>query len=258
MGSSQLSVLSSSFLTFPLPPRETIRPSPVIAEIIPEAYDAEGRAVSRPFDRRRGVHPTLPMGRYVSQPLSVECKSIHDLWKFLSGCQAASDEELFGKQDYWQPPEEFEKRKAGDCEDFSLWTWRQLMAMGYDARFVFGSHGRYGTGHAWVMFFQDSKAFLVEPQYHRLGEKMPRLSTLSYGPSYSVAWDGKDLRYYAHKRPTMPLPWGRLLFLVPDWLFTWGWVWFNVILRLPFFVTKIWRRKRREIARTAPSARATK
>jgi hypothetical protein len=218
----------------------------MIAETIPEAYDAVGRRVTSPFERRRGVRPTLPMGRYVSQPLAVKCNTMSDLRKFLRSCRAAPDEELFGKRDYWQPPEEFERRKAGDCEDFSLWTWRQLMAMGYNARFVFGEHGRYGTGHAWVMFFKDDRCFLVEPQLAYLGERMPRLSTLSYKPEFSVAWNGKDLAYYAHKRPETPLHRGPLLRLVPEWLGTWGWVSFIVILRFPYVIRTIWRRARRK------------
>jgi predicted transglutaminase-like cysteine proteinase len=92
----------------------------MIAEIIPEAYDAVGRQVSQPFLRRKGPHPTFPMGRYVSQPLTVQCRNLEDVRQFLCSCRYVPDRELFGRQDYWQPPEEFEKRKAGDCEDFSL------------------------------------------------------------------------------------------------------------------------------------------
>lgn len=129
----------------------------MIAEIIPEAYEANGKQVSQPFHRRRGLHPTFPIGRYVSQSLTVHCKSLEEMRQFLCRCRAVSDEKLFGKRDYWQPPEEFEKRKAGDCEDFSFWTWRQLLVMGYDARIVFGRSGRYGIGHAWVTFFKEER-----------------------------------------------------------------------------------------------------
>jgi predicted transglutaminase-like cysteine proteinase len=114
----------------------------VIAEIIPEAYDALGRKVLRPDLRRKGVHPTFPVGRYVSQPLTVTCESILDIRKFLATCKAVSDKEQFGTEDYWQPPEHFEQTKKGDCDDFSLWNWRQFLALGYDARFVWGRHGR--------------------------------------------------------------------------------------------------------------------
>jgi hypothetical protein len=219
----------------------------MIAKVIAEAYDAAGRQVARPFDRRRGFHPTFPMGRYISHPLAIECATISELRKFLVGCRVVSDENLFGKRDYWQPPDEFEQRKAGDCEDFSLWTWRQLMAMGFDARFVAGEHGRYGTGHAWVMFFQDDECFLVEPQRRYLGERMPRLSTLSYKPEFSVAWDGNDLKYYAHKRPEAHPRWSLLLGLVPEWLTLWGWFWLKAIPRLPYAVVRnIWRRTQRK------------
>ena len=192
------------------------------------------------------------MGRYVSQPLTIQCKTLEDVRKFLRGCRVVSDKELFGKEDYWQPPEEFEKRKAGDCEDFSLWTWRQLLAMGLDARVVFGRAGRYGIGHAWVMFFQDGKCFLVEPQARYLGLRFPRLSTLKYEPRFSVAWNGEVMRYYAHKDdPEFHPQWKLLISLIPEWTRIWGWVWLRVVVRFPYFVgRKLWREVGRRSAKT--------
>lgn len=103
------------------------------------------------------------MGRYVSQPLTVKCASFQDVRDFLRRCKAVSDEEQFDQRDYWQPPEEFERTRKGDCDCFALWTWRQLLDMGYDARVVFGQHGRYDIGHAWVEFFRNGTCYLVEP-----------------------------------------------------------------------------------------------
>jgi len=162
------------------------------------------------------------MGRYLSQPLTVKCESIRDIRQFLAGCKYISDKDLFDKEEYWQPPEEFEQRKKGDCEDFAFWTWRQLFEMGYDVRLVFGRHGRYATGHAWVEYFSDGNCFLVEPLFCRIGGTFPRLNTLRYRPRFSVSWDGKTLRYFAHKerqsgptwRPLAPLVWEYLRFLV--------------------------------------------
>jgi len=205
----------------------------MIAEIIPEAYDAVGRQVSQPFLRRKGPHPTFPMGRYISQPLTVHCHTIEDVRKFLTGCRAVSDKELFGKEDYWQPPEDFEKRRKGDCEDFSLWTWRQMLALGVDARIVFGRHGRYGIGHAWVMSFEGGKCYLLEPQARMLGLRLPRLSTLSYEPKFSVSWDGKTLRYFAHQKPEEPLAWKQLLPLTSEYLVFWGLFWVKNCYRFP-------------------------
>jgi hypothetical protein len=215
----------------------------MMAEIIPEAYDAAGKQVSQPFIQRRHFHSTFPIGRYVSQPLTVRCKNCEDIRKFLRGCRSISDKKQFGKEDYWLPPEEFEKRKAGDCEDFSFWTWRQLLQMGLDARIVFGRHGRYGTGHAWTMFYQDGKCFLLEPQAGVLGLRLPRLSTLRYEPKYSIAWDGKVLRYYAHRNSKGSHPRISLLvLLVPEWIAIWGWYWINVLAWLPYTLPiALWR-----------------
>jgi len=190
----------------------------MIAEVIPEAYDAVGKQVSQPFSRRKGLHPTFPMGRYISQPLSIQCSTMGDVRNFLSSCRYVSDKELFDKIDYWQPPEDFEKRKKGDCEDFALWTWRQLLSMGYDARFVGGSAGRYGAGHAWVEYFQDGKCFLLEPLCCRVGYTMPRLSTMRYQPRISVSWDGKTLRYFSHKKPESQVGWKTLASLIPEYI----------------------------------------
>src|ERR1700760_1135947 len=124
----------------------------MIAEIIPDAYDAAGRKVFRPDLRRKAVRPTFPIGRNLSQPLTVKCDSITDVRRFLSRCRYVSDKEQFDRDDNWQPPEHFELSRRGDCDDFALWTWREFLDLGYEARFVLGTAGRYGTGHAWVQF----------------------------------------------------------------------------------------------------------
>lgn len=218
----------------------------MIAEIIPEAYDATGIQVSQPFIKRRSFHPTFPLGRYVSQPLEIHCHNFDDIRRFLRTCRAVSDKKQFGKEDYWLPPEEFEKRKAGDCEDFSFWTWRQLMEMGLEARIVFGRHGRYGIGHAWAMFHRDGKWFLLEPHACVLGLRSPRLSTLRYEPKYSIACDGKALKYYAHKgKPSTHLKVNLLAPLVPEWIAIWSWLWLSFLARLPYTLPRaLWRKAR--------------
>jgi hypothetical protein len=220
----------------------------MIAEIIPETYDAVGKQVSPP-PRRTGLRPTFPMGRYVSQALTIKCDTVAKVREFLIGCKYVSDKELFGKDEYWQPPEEFEKRKQGDCEDFALWTWRQLLAMGYEARFIGGSAGRYGSGHAWVEYVQDGKWCLLEPLYCKIGEAMPRLSTIRYEPRLSVSWDGAKIRYFAHQKPESRIGWTLLVPLVWDYLLFWGWFWMKNFYRLPMLGWKILRKRvfRREL-----------
>jgi hypothetical protein len=196
----------------------------MIAEVFPEAYDAVGRRTARPDLRRKGLRATAPMGRYVSQPLTVKCNSLSEIQEFLLTCKYVSDEAQFHKKDYWQPPDEFEKTKKGDCDCFALWTWREFLALGYDARFVVGRAGRYGEGNAWVQFAMDGKHFLVDPVMARIGVCMPRLSTLRYRPRLSVAWDGSRLSYYSHEANKTP-PVLKLIPFVLDWLIFWIFVW---------------------------------
>jgi hypothetical protein len=205
----------------------------MIAAVIPASYDAEGKKVFRPFGRRKGLRPTFPLGRYVSHPLAIHCHSVGEVRKFLAGCKYVSDKELFDKEEYWQPPEDFENRKKGDCEDYAFWTWRQFMDMGYDTRVVFGRHGRYGAGHAWVQFVQDGKCFLVEPLRCHLANSFPRLSTLRYRPQFSVAWDGETLTYYQHREDSLQPAIADVARLLPEYVFFWGCFWLGAPLGIP-------------------------
>src|SRR5262249_38484365 len=117
---------------------------------------------------------------------------------FLRTCRYVSDERQFRRSDYWMPPEEFEKRRQGDCDCFALWTWRQVLQMGYEARYVVGWM-RNGASHAWVTFCKDGQCFLLWPLAAFVSRDMPRLRTLSYVPRMSVSWDGRDVRFYEHE-----------------------------------------------------------
>lgn len=205
----------------------------MIAEIFAEAYDVEGKKVLRPDLRRKGPHPTFPMGRYLTQPLKVKCQSIADVRKFLRKCKYVSDKEQFGRSDYWQAPEDFEKSRRGDCDCFALWTWRQLLALGLEARFVMGRAGRYGGGHAWVQFSKDRKHYLLEPTMAHFGSAMPRLDTLQYHPSFSMAWDGANISFYQHDERDSSPSLLRMARFVPDWLIFWLWFWTMWVVLLP-------------------------
>ena len=193
----------------------------MIAEIIPGAYDSKGKKISKPTGKRiRTFHPTFPMGRYLSQPLSNRFDTIEALRRFLLTCKYVSDEEQFDKSEYWVPPEEFEKRKKGDCEDFALYAWRQLIEMGIPSRFVAGESGRYGTGHAWVTMELKGRYFIVEPLACAY-KKLPRLSMIRYMPEISVAFHVGKISYYAHKKidynPSLPKAFG----LCFEWILFW-------------------------------------
>ena len=136
----------------------------MLSQIITGYYDIEGKNVSKLSAHvKKYFKPTFPMGRYISQPLAVNCSSFKEIRTFLKKCRYISDEIQFNLVDYWMPPEDFEDKKQGDCEDFALLTWRQLLSIGYDARFVVGKSGKYGNGHAWVTYIDNCMGYLCEP-----------------------------------------------------------------------------------------------
>jgi transglutaminase superfamily protein len=191
----------------------------MIAEIFQEAYDTEGRPSFRPDQLHRRRFPsTFPIGRYVTQPLTVKCQSLEDLRKFLRTCRGVSDKEQFGKDDYWMPPQDFEKSRKGDCDDFAMYAWRQLLEMGYKARFVGGIVGDSPVKHAWVTFEKDGKHFLLEPQARFLGLWLPRLDALRYKPDVSVEWDGQKARFFFHKERSFAPSIIKIPLLVLEWV----------------------------------------
>jgi hypothetical protein len=172
----------------------------MIAELIAGAYDVEGRPISEPSKKRhRYFKPTLPIARYLTQTLVVRCANLEDIRAFLATCSYTRDQEQFGREDYWQPPEVFETTRRGDCDCFALWTWRQLCDLSIPARFVVGFVGVRGGCHAWVTFQMNQRQYLLEPERAWLSASMPRLRTLAYRPGVSVSWDGRSPHYYEHE-----------------------------------------------------------
>jgi len=211
----------------------------MIAEIFPEFYDVHGHKVFDPGTRGRkiGFRPTFPLGRYLTHPLKTQCKDFAELRRFLLTCRYRDMSEG-KKRDHWQPPEEFEQTRMGDCADFSLWAWRQVVVMGWPARFVVGKAGKFEGGHAWVVFEKDSKWFLLEPQRRIIGLRMPRISTLRYHPKVSAAWDGHKILYFEHEDLDTDPRLRYLPGLVWEWLSIWTRFWIRVIPRLPVFLAR--------------------
>ena len=86
-------------------------------------------------------------------------KNLADIEAFLFKCKYMSDRKTRSQSDFWEPPDEFEKRRTGDCEDHAIWAWRHLHDMGYKARLVLGNYRRW---HAWVHIFVNGRAYLLE------------------------------------------------------------------------------------------------
>jgi len=183
----------------------------MIAEIIPEAYDIQGKRLLDPGEQRfKFFSPKFPLGRHLTHPLKIQCADLQEVRCFLKNCHYVSDLKQFGVDDYWMPPEQFEKCRQGDCEDFALWVWRQLISMDVkDPRFVTGILQPDHRGHAWVTFRQGCRGFLVEATTPRLSAWLPRLQAARYVPVISVAWENGEMAYYEHQprkfRPSLAL-----------------------------------------------------
>lgn len=61
------------------------------------------------------------------------------------------DQKLFGLIDHWQTPEQFWQRRAGDCEDYALFSKRVLERMGREA-WVISFYGEGGFAHTVTLF----------------------------------------------------------------------------------------------------------
>lgn len=215
----------------------------MIAEIFPEHYDVQGQRVFTPGKRLRGMgfRPSAPMGSNVTGSLSAHCKDFAELRKFLCACRWRNTRE--DRRDHWQAPEEFEKSRSGDCVDFGLWTWRQVLDMGCPARFVGGKCGKYGEGHAWVMFQKNGSWFLLEPQARGLGLRMPRISTLRYHPKVSVGWDGEKVTYFEHEDLSTEPAIRNVPMLVAEWVWIWARFWIQFSYRYPLALVRRFSRR---------------
>ncbi len=171
----------------------------MIGEINPCAYDYEGRAVASP----RRMRPLAD--RFLTDDLTVKSNSLDEIQAFLRQCRYVSDADQFSIREYWMHPRHFERLRRGDCEDFALWTWRQLLAMKLDARFVCGKCG-HGS-HAWVTFSDSQAHYLFEPTALR-SKKLSRLQILKYKPDFSISVRDGRLAYHRHEPrdhiPTSP------------------------------------------------------
>jgi hypothetical protein len=103
--------------------------------------------------------------------------------------------------------------------------------MGYESRFVGGSSGRYGEGHAWVTAKIKKKRLIIEPQA-RFTKKLPRLSFIRYKPEVSVEWDGKKIHYYSHEKREYNPSFKEVIPLAFEWLLIMPVYWLKYIFSL--------------------------
>lgn len=147
---------------------------------------------------------------YLDGEIDTGNMAMDDMKYWLGECQYVPDQELFEERDVWQHPITFERLRRGDCEDFSLWTWRKLVESGMEAEFCAGWSVHPGDeyrGHTWVLFREGEDTFLFDPvtlDRHRMVQPLDEVSQW-YVPQVSI--DGGLNQfvyggYYNSLRPT--------------------------------------------------------
>ena len=92
--------------------------------------------------------------------LSSEINNPKDLVKFMKkNFTFTEDPDLFGQVDYWQSPEEFLKKRAGDCEDYALFSQHMLKQLGLESH-VISFYGKNGFAHT-ITVFKDKGVYNV-------------------------------------------------------------------------------------------------
>jgi hypothetical protein len=147
-------------------------------------------------ERRRHKPPPLanthPWNRYFNRPLRRKPTTLHDLARFLSGCRYLSDRRSRSRDDYWEPPDEFEIRRKGDCDDHAVYAWRVLTDLGYATRLILGEFR--GECHAWVHVAVHGRYYLIEPTWKHRGWPSPA----DFKPLWSIQKIGQEFAFFHH------------------------------------------------------------
>ena len=163
----------------------------MIAKLPGDEKDWHGKRIKYKID----LGNTFSWERFFRKPLTTNPSNLSEIESFLHTCTYLSDMETRGCQDYWEPPDIFEERKTGDCEDHAIWAWRHLHQMGYKTRLVLGN---YKSGHAWVQIYVNGRVYLLEAT-----QKITMLnSTKRYTAYWSVQrMSNKRFSFYEHSPP---------------------------------------------------------
>jgi len=93
--------------------------------------------------------------------------------------------------EYWQTPEETEKKRKGDCEDKSIYLYHLLKKEGIKSQVIFGyirkSDIEDGMGHAWIEYKEKNTTYILDPTRFFI-KKRRNLGTSRFIPSINF-WE---------------------------------------------------------------------
>lgn len=153
-------------------------------------------------ERAFGAGSTKPFSWYFEGECAVRIASLSELSAWLLECAYVPDRVQFGEQDVWQHPIMFERTRKGDCDDHAVWAWRQLVALGLQARLYSGiwspPTAPIRPPHVWVVFEDEAGRELLLESVSKLARTIIRPleeARAEYTPFFSV---GPDWRVRCH------------------------------------------------------------
>lgn len=111
--------------------------------------------------------------------------------RFFNRIAYGEDSDVYGVNDYWAPPQEFLRRTAGDCEDYSIAKYAALRAMGWsaDALLVVAIRDRkHNVDHAVL-------AARLNGQWYYLDNRSSRLLKPRQVPFYQPVYALNERRH---------------------------------------------------------------
>ncbi len=155
------------------------------------------RAYHSPAGRRPPKGLAAAFEDYLRARLAVRVTRWEEIHAFLRTCLYALDREVHGREEIWIHPEDFERARAGDCEDHALWAWVQFVRLGWDARFTAGLMDE--GGHGWITLYREEGILVCESTAKK---RAPFLFAPGGRPRYLPVWSvDRDCRFYWHATP---------------------------------------------------------
>ena len=146
--------------------------------------------------RFRPAAVTYTLGFAVlNAPLRFLARDVTEIDLWINSCRYVPDERLFGEVDYWQTPDQTERNSMGDCEDFAIWAWVQLLRQGTRSRMVLGGLYSDDLNHAWVQIYARGAVGVLECTPTGYNQVIGSRHATEYRPVFSI---DKNLRWYAH------------------------------------------------------------
>jgi len=151
-----------------------------------------------------------PFSWYLEGRSAVTVTSIADVERWLLGCTTVDDRTLFGEDDYWSHPGEFEVIRMGDCDDHALWAWRKFVELGCRTSLVTGRWFVDGSDelHVFVTVEVDGEERVFESTSKTLGGALLPAGEArkTYRPHFAVNESLETRVFLGSASEILPLP----------------------------------------------------